>query len=165
MFINTGKVRNLGVDVSAQYNHNDLFVNMNATWQRILTSENYIEYDSQTFSTPEFHTNMTVAGCVWHNPNRKHQLWARSTVQFRTATFYQSLDLIRTFILSKFISEIYRVKPQCDIGLGLSYTSKVFDVDLSLKNLLNNQYKIGSMLIDGIPHAGRQFIGKVTFKF
>lgn len=165
MFINTGKVRNLGVDVSAQYNHNDLFVNMNATWQRILTSENYIEYDSQTFSTPEFHTNMTVAGCVWHNPNRKHQLWARSTVQFRTATFYQSLDLIRTFIQSKFISEIYRVKPQCDIGLGLSYTSKVFDVDLSLKNLLNNQYKIGSMLIDGIPHAGRQFIGKVTFKF
>lgn len=165
MFINAGKVRLLGVDASAQYNHNNLFVNLNATWQRILTSDNYIDYDSQTFSTPEFHANMTVSGCFWHSPNRNHQLWARSTVQFSTATYYQSLDLIRTFIHSKFVSEMYRVKPQCNIGLGLSYTSKIFEVDLSLRNLLNNKYKIGSMLIDGVPHAGRQFIGKVTFKF
>ena len=165
IFINAGKVRILGVDASAQYNHNNLFVNLNATWQRILTSDNYIDYNSQTFSTPEFHTNMTVAGCVWHSPSRKHQLWARSTVQFSTATYYQSLDLIRTFIQSKFVSEFYRVKPQCNIGLGLSYTSNVFEVDLSLRNLLNNKYKIGSMLTDGVPHAGRQFIGKVTFKF
>ena len=165
MFINAGKVRILGVDASTQYNNNDLFVNLNATWQRILTSEEYIDYKSQTFSTPEFHTNLTVAGCFWHSPSRNHQLWARSTMQFSTATHYQSLDLIRTFIQSHFVSEFYRVKPQCNIGLGLSYTSNIFEVDLSLRNLLNNQYKIGSMLIDGVPHAGRQFIGKVTFKF
>ena len=91
MFLNAGMVRIIGVEASTQYTNKNLFMNFNATWQRIMTSENYINYKSQTYSTPEFHANLTASGCFWHNPNRKHQLWARSTVQFQTATHYQSL--------------------------------------------------------------------------
>lgn len=165
MFINAGKVRILGVEAATQYNHNNLFVNLNATWQRIMTSDNYIDYKSQTYSTPEFHANLTAAGCFWHTRDRAHQLWARGTLQFQTATYYQSMDLIRTYLLSTFISEFHRVKPQCNVALGLNYINSFCDVSLTVKNIFNNRYDVGSMLIEGIPHAGRQFLAKITFKF
>lgn len=165
MFINAGKVRVLGVEGSAQYNSDNLFVNFNATWQRVMTSDNYITYKSQTYSTPEFHANLTASGCFWHNKDRAHQLWARGTVQFQTATHYQSLDLINTYLYSHFVSEFFRVKPQCNVALGMSYVNSFLDVSLTLKNIFNNRYNVGSMLIDGIPYAGRQLMAKITYKF
>lgn len=165
MFINAGMVRIIGVETSAQYNHSDLYLNFNATWQRIMTSDNYITYKSQTYSTPAFHANMIASGCFWHTKNRNHQLWARGTVQFQTATYYQSLDLIATYVASHFVSEFYHVKPQCNVSLGLNYINSFCDVSLTVKNIFNNEYHVGSMLIDGIPHAGRQFLAKFTYKF
>lgn len=165
MFLNAGMVRIIGVEASTQYTNKNLFMNFNATWQRIMTSENYINYKSQTYSTPAFHANLIASGCFWHTKNREHQLWARGTVQFQTATYYQSLDLIATYIASKFISEFYRVKPQCNVALGLSYINSFCDINLTVKNIFNNNYHVGSMLIDGVPHAGRQFLAKLTYKF
>ena len=165
IFINAGKVRILGADASAQYTNDNLFLNFNATWQRVMTSDNYITYKSQTYSTPEFHANLTASGCFWRNRKHNHQLWARGTVQFQTATNYQSVDLLKTYSESEFVSEFYRVNPQCNIAVGLSYVNSFIDIGLTLKNILNNRYNIGSMLIDGIPRAGRQLIANVTFKF
>lgn len=57
------------------------------------------------------------------------------------------------------------IKPQITLCLGVGYETKWLNIDLSLKNITDNQYKIGSVLTDGIPRAGRQLLGKMTFKF
>lgn len=169
IFRNAGKVRSIGVDAAMQYTLPRFFTNVNATWQRIMTSEDYIVYNSQTFSTPEFHANATIAFSPYNGKGRGFftggKLWLRGTAQFQTKTYYQSVDLFSSFLYGQFTSNLLEEKPQCIAGLGLSYNWRFLNIDLSLKNIFNNEYKIGSMLVDGVPHPGRSFLTKLTFKF
>lgn len=169
IFRNAGKVRTIGIDAAMQYTLPRFFTNVNATWQRIMTSEDYIVYNSQTFSTPEFHTNATIAFSPYNGKGRGFftggKLWLRGTAQFQTKTFYQSVDLFSSFLYGEFTSNLFEEKPQCVCGMGLSYNWRFISLDLSLKNIFNNEYKIGSMLVDGVPHSGRSFLAKLTVKF
>lgn len=169
IFINAGNVHTIGVDAEMQYTIPQFFLNVNATYQKILRSEDYIVYDHQTYSTPAFHANATAAFKAYDGKGtgflRGGKLWVRGTAQFQTTTFYHSLDLMYTMMAKELIREMYSVAPQCIASIGLSYNWRYLDIDLSLKNIFNSEYKIGSMLVDGIPHAGRQFLTKVTVKF
>ena len=169
IFNNTGKVHLFGFDASAQYQQRDFFANLNATWQRVVKHENYLVHNSQTFSTPAFHANLTVAEAPYRGRGNGFfnggTLWLRGTAQFQTATYYPTIDLLRTMVMGDYATVINRVAPQCVVGIGANYEWKYLDINLSLKNLFNNKYRIGSMLSDGVPHAGRSFIAKVTVKF
>ena len=169
IFNNTGKVHLFGVEGSAQYQRRDFFANLNATWQRVVKHENYIVYKSQTYSTPAMHANLTVAGAPYHGKGSGFftggTLWVRGTTQFQTATHYPTIDLLRTMVMGEYATVMNRIAPQCVVGIGANYEWKYLDINLSLKNLFNNNYSIGSMLSDGVPHAGRSFLAKVTVKF
>jgi outer membrane receptor protein involved in Fe transport len=51
------------------------------------------------------------------------------------------------------------------MGIGADYEWKYLDLSLSLKNVFNNKYSIGSMLADGTPRPGRAFVAKLSIKF
>ena len=169
IFNNTGKVYLFGVEGSAQYQRRNLFANLNATWQRVVKHEHYLVYKSQTYSTPAFHANLTVAGAPYRGKGSGFfdggTLWLRGTTQFQTATYYPTIDLLRTMVMGDYATVMNRVAPQCVVGIGAIYEWKYLDINLSLKNLFNNNYHIGSMLSDGVPYAGRSFLAKVTVKF
>ena len=169
IFNNTGKVHLFGVEGSAQYQQRDFFANLNATWQRVVKHENYIVYKSQTYSTPAMHANLTVAGAPYRGNGSGFfnggTLWVRGTTQFQTATYCPTIDLLRTMVMGEYATVMNRIAPQCVVGIGANYEWKYLDINLSLKNLFNNKYSIGSMISDGVPHAGRSFLAKVTVKF
>lgn len=169
IFKNAGKVHLFGVEGATQYHRRHFFANLNATWQRVVKHENYIVHNSQTFSTPAFHTNLTVAGAPYRGRGdgffKGGTLWLRSTGQFQTATYSRTVDLLRTVIMGDYASVFNRVAPQFVLGVGANYEWKYLDLSLSLKNVFNNKYHIGSMLADGIPHPGRAFVAKLTVKF
>ena len=43
--------------------------------------------------------------------------------------------------------------------------AEYLDIDITAHNITNNDYKIGSLLADGVPRKGRQILGKLTVKF
>ena len=169
IFNNAGKVHIFGVEGAAQLYRRNFFANVNATWQRVVKHENYIVHKSQTFSTPAFHTNLIVAGAPYRGRGngflKGGTLWVRGTGQFQTATYYRTVDLLRTVIMGDYASVFNRVAPQFVMGLGVDYEWKYLDLNLSLKNVFNNKYSIGSMLADGNPRPGRSFVAKLTVKF
>jgi outer membrane receptor protein involved in Fe transport len=67
--------------------------------------------------------------------------------------------------MGDYASVFNRVAPQFVMGLGVDYEWKYLDLNLSLKNVFNNKYSIGSMLADGNPRPGRSFVAKLTVKF
>lgn len=169
IFNNAGKVHLFGIEGAAQLYRRNFFANFNATWQRVVKHENYIVHHSQTFSTPAFHSNLIVAGAPYRGRGtgffKGGTLWVRGTGQFQTATYYRTVDLLRTVIMGDYAAAFNRVAPQFVMGIGADYEWKYLDLSLSLKNVFNNKYSAGSMLADGIPNPGRAFVAKLTVKF
>ena len=72
--------------------------------------------------------------------------------------------MLSSYALVRECSQLCEVKPQCTVNLGVAYEWKHLDIDISLKNITNNQYRIGSALMFGVPRQGRQFLAKATLK-
>ena len=89
----------------------------------------------------------------------------RSTISAQSTTYYQKADIIQSSITQQTVSSIEEVKPQSIISLGIGYEWKYLDIDITLHNIGDNDYKIGSLLADGVPRKGRQILGKLTVKF
>lgn len=182
-FANAAKMRQLGVDGSVRYVSPRFFFNANATWQRVckeeyftqnaegetVSSDNYIVFGGNTLGTPELISNITAAYCPYTGEGKGFfkggTLWLRGTVSAQTKTYYKDIDMQSTFHGYMEYSLLHEVRPQCTIGLGLSYEWKHLDLDVSVKNITDNQYCIGSMLTCGVPRPGRQFVAKATVKF
>lgn len=167
IFVNSGKVRAIGVESSVQWSSPRLFTNVNATWQRIFYYEDYLVKNGMSYSTPELMANTVAAYSPYIGKGKGllgGKLWLRCNLHFQTATYCRTVDYMSTFAFAKSIEEIHKVSPQCNVGLGIGYEWKYLDIDLSLKSLTDNQYPVGSMLVDTIPHVGRQFLAKVTVK-
>lgn len=181
-FVNAAKMHQVGVDGSAQYVSPRFFLSANATWQRVCKDEyyivdtegketstqNYMLHESNTLGTPELITNVTAAYSPYKGSGKGFfnggTLWLRGTLSAQTKTYYKEIDMMATYCLLTDVSQLNEVKPQCTLGVGLSYEWKHLDLDLSVKNITNRQYCIGSMLTAGVPRAGRQIMVKATVK-
>lgn len=182
LFNNAAKIRQMGIEGSVQYTSSRFNLNGNATWQRVVESEytpkgegtegktydDFTIYNGNTMGTPGFITNVMGAYCVYAGHGngmlKGGKLWLRGNVSFQSDTYYRNIDMMASAIFTQNYSEIISVKPQCTLGIGATYAWKHLDIDLSLKNITNNEYKVGSALTYGIPRPGRQFLAKVTLK-
>ena len=169
LFLNSGTVKQVGAEGSVQYTAPRLLVNLNATWQRIVDSEDYAVYRHETYGTPAFCANLTGAWAFYDGTGsgclRGSKLWLRAMAQVQSETHYVSSDFITSFNHGSLATEVHRVAPQIVPSVSLGYEWKYLDMDLSLKNITNRQYLIGSTLSDGVPRNGRQLLFKLTVKF
>lgn len=169
LFHNAGRVKQTGVDLSAQYTASKFFVSANATWQQVLTSEEYNVYKSNRYGIPKFMTHVVAAyspysgtgtGSFWGG-----RLWVNLNANLQTKTYYQVVDVLTTFANKSYHGKAEKVDPKAIIGLGATYEWKKLDFNLTLKNITNDEFMVGSLMSDGIPNSGRQILGKVTVKF
>ena len=175
-FVNAGDIRTAGAEVSATYAKPCLYATGHVTYLRSFTSDNSTFSHGTTFSTPHCFGNIVFAGAPYEGKGKGFfkggKLWLRATVSAQSKTWYQTIDWLSKSIEDieeeadySYIIEDRTVNPQITLGCGLGYETKWLNIDLSLKNITNNQYCIGSVFSDGIPRAGRQFLCKLTFKF
>lgn len=191
LFQNAGKVKQTGVEGMVQYSSNNLFFNANMTWQRLTMSERYSVYDNNPLGVPQLLGNMTLAYSPYHSRSTSAngrngladartdssvdssaggffsngKLWLRGTLNAQSTTYYQTTDIILSSALQQNINQINKVNPQLVLSLSVGYEWKHLDLDLMLQNITNNEYKVGSILFDGVPRKGRQFVAKATVKF
>lgn len=169
LFHNSGYVKQVGVEAAAQYSSDNMFVNANITWQKLMEYEGYTVYNDNPLGVPQIMGNVTFAGSPFQSRGKGFldggKVWLRGTLNVQGTTYYQVADLIMSSTMKQFVGNIEEVKPQGVVGLGLGYEWKYLDIDVSLQNITNNDYKVGSTLSDGVPRKGRQILGKVTIKF
>ena len=169
LFRNSAMVTQAGIEGAAQYNSDNFFANVNFTWQKFIKSKGYNVHKSNPFGVPQFMGNITVAGSPYHGKGKGFitggKVWLRSTINAQTTTYYQKADVILSYAMKQTIGSIEEVKPQAIINLGLGYEWQYLDIDITIHNITDNDYKIGSLLADGVPRKGRQILGKLTVKF
>lgn len=120
------------------------------------------------------------------------KLWLNANISAQSKTYYQMVDFLlprAKSILFNLLYEMatseskaeqivtnaesitseynsyFEVKPQVVLGIGATYEWKWFDINITLKNITNNEYLVGSNMSAAVPHAGRQLLGKITVKF
>lgn len=178
-FSNVGTMRTVGCELAATYQEPRFYATSNITLQSInASSDNELVHYHTTASTPHCFGNIVVAGAPYCGKGTGFfgggKLWLRATASGQSQTWYTQKDwLSLAFNINQYGKPIdedehmgwHAVKPQFTFGVGAGYETKWLNIDLSLKNITNNQHKIGSVLTDGIPRAGRQFLAKMTFKF
>ena len=169
LFRTSAMVTQAGIEGAAQYNSDNFFANVNFTWQKFIKSKGYNVHKSNPFGVPQFMGNITVAGSPYHGKGKGFitggKVWLRSTINAQTTTYYQKADVILSYAMKQTIGSIEEVKPQAIINLGLGYEWQYLDIDITIHNITDNDYKIGSLLADGVPRKGRQILGKLTVKF
>ena len=169
LFQNSAKVTQAGLEGAVQYTTDNLFFNANLTWQQFIKSEGYTVYKNNPYGVPQLMGNLIVAGSPYHGKGKGFfdggKIWLRSTISAQSTTYYQKADIIQSSITQQTVSSIEEVKPQSIISLGIGYEWKYLDIDITAHNITNNDYKIGSLLADGVPRKGRQILGKLTVKF
>ena len=183
IFVNAATIHQLGIEGTAYYAAPRFMFSANATWQRVVKDEymtgnstadgepqqNYMLHNGNTMGTPAFISNIMLACCPYAGTGRGFlrggALWLRGIVSAQTKTWYRDIDMLSSYALVRECSQLCEVKPQCTVNLGVSYEWKHLDIDISLKNITNNQYRIGSALMFGVPRQGRQFLAKATLKF
>ena len=169
LFHNSAKVTQIGVEGAAQYNTPNLFANVNLTWQKFEDSEGYRVHNDNPYGVPQLMGNITVAASPYHGKGKDiitgGKLWLRTTINAQTTTYYQRADIILSSAMKQTVGSIEEVDPQCVISLGVGYEWQYLDIDVIAQNITNNDFKVGSLLSDGVPRKGRQILGKVTIKF
>ena len=143
LFRNSAMVTQAGIEGAVQYTTDNFFANANFTWQKFIKSKDYNVYK-------DFNGG---------------KIWLRSTINAQTTTYYQKADVILSFGMKQTVGCIEEVKPQGIISLGIGYEWQYLDIDITAHNITDNDYKIGSLLADGVPRKGRQILGKLTVKF
>lgn len=192
LFQNAGMVKQTGVEGMVQYSAGNLFLNANMTWQQLTNSEGCAVYDNNPLGVPHLMGNVTLAYAPYHH-NATHSadgkgasadsrtassangkgggffssgtLWLRTTLNAQSTTYYQTTDIILSSALQQNVNQINKVNPQFVLGVSVGYEWKHLDLDLMLQNITDNQFKVGSILFDGVPRKGRQFLAKATVKF
>lgn len=178
-FFNAGTMRTIGCEFAATYQKPRFYATSNITLQSInASSDNDIVHNHTSASTPHCFGNIILAGAPYCGKGtgffKGGKLWLRATASGQSKTWYSKKDWVGlAFNLNMDGTPIDEaegmgwnsIKPQITLCLGVGYETKWLNIDLSLKNITDNQYKIGSVLTDGIPRAGRQLLGKMTFKF
>ena len=169
LFRNSAMVTQAGIEGAVQYNTDNFFANANFTWQKFIKSKDYNVYKDNPFGVPQLMGNITVAGSPYHGTGHGFfnggKIWLRSTINAQTTTYYQKADVILSFGMKQTVGCIEEVKPQGIISLGIGYEWQYLDIDITAHNITDNDYKIGSLLADGVPRKGRQILGKLTVKF
>lgn len=168
LFYNTGNMTQLGFEGSATYQLPYFLTTANLTWQKAIKSEDTYVYKDNQYGVPAIMANANVAYEITHGGGSglfgAGKLWTRANIHFQGDTYYRTVDVLNSFKMQEDIAETTKVEPLIVASIGLGYEWKYLDIDISLKNITNNQYKIGSMLTNGVPHAGRQLLAKITFK-
>lgn len=169
LFRNSAMVTQAGIEGAVQYNTDDFFANANFTWQKFISSKGYSVHKDNPFGVPQLMGNIIVAGSPYHGTGKGFltggKVWLRSTISAQSTTYYQKADVILSSAMKQTIGSIEEVKPQAVINLGLGYEWQYLDIDITIHNITDNDYKIGSLLADGVPRKGRQILGKLTVKF
>ncbi len=156
-YINAGKLDNMGVEVSANYNYKRFWSSFNFTWQQVLDSELYSTKNSYVYNIPKITSNLILSYDVWKHLRANVHL----NLQSKQYSIIEVLDQTGTpFVIDE---PEYPTRVLCNAGLTCHRNN--LEVILSAHNLFNKKYDQGGSSVAPIRQRGLWYNLAVSYKF
>ena len=156
---NTGTMKSIGLEFTADYTYRNLRVHGNASWKRIMENRIYTnlgENDIIAQADPQFSANATVT----------YQLLP--TLRLHANAHYIGKRYLKPYSYPYFHSYSDGNPKAPDVltfDMGANWSWKKLGVNVNIHNLLGTQYwQTGMNISYNLPQQGRWFLVELTYK-
>ena len=154
VYLNGGKLKNLGTELSLHYSGKQFQAEGNLTWQRVVEAEFYqYAMGNNMANIPAFMSNVVLQYEVLKGLKVHTHLTAYGRQYSRTTNFFTNE-----------ITE-HELPGRVIVDLGVNYNYKNFGIGLNCHNLLNTKYEQGGVSTGFIRQQGRWLMAEVSYKF
>ncbi len=158
-YSNVGSLEMIGWENILQYKDPHFVAYFNATYQRLLSSENYATYTNNVAGVPDFFCNLNLEKELY--PWVKN-LWIGANISAKTKQTGKNSE---NFVFKgNYDTDVqqgsYKINGTCLFDLGLRYSLKSISLNLRCYNLFNTRYRLGG---DRMPvlQAGRSILATI----
>ena len=154
MYLNGGKLKNFGTELSLHYTGKKFQAEGNLTWQRVVEAVSYqYAMDNNMANIPAFMSNVVLQYEVLKGLKFHTHLTAYGRQYSRTTNFFTNE-----------VTE-HELPGRVIVNLGVNYAIKNFGVGLNCYNLLNTKYEQGGVSTGFIRQQGLWLRAEISYKF
>ena len=161
-FLNAEKITQGGLEATLQYHRDHFFANLNGTWQRSFEVVDFPAIDGQLCNIPNFIVNATAS--KEFPLRREHSsLLVRANVHAQSGTENLQNDILSKVVTPYFVLSDYQ-KAYAVLGAGVQWNAgEHLSLALDGSNLLNQSYRVGGILKDGVPGKSRTLMLRLKY--
>ncbi len=155
-YINSGRLKIVGAEGELSYKLPTFYSRVNASWQRVISSEQYYSNGNAIYSVPSFSANLTCEKVLLRRMG--HSVRLGGNVRYTSRTINKA-D-------SRFTgSQDFHLGEKALFDLQLKYDCKeLLTLSLDCENVFNTTYYIGGTSYFPYQYPGRTMMGTVTFR-
>jgi iron complex outermembrane receptor protein len=145
-YMNSGTMKNIGLELTSIYKRNKLYINGNVTWQHLVSAEDYKTSGNRIYNIPEWSANLNAYYEVIKNlrVNAGFNYYSGQISTFERPDEMWAPIISETDIPSRMVA-----------NLGATYKIKMFEISGHIYNLFNHGYEQGGTSIGPIRQQGR----------
>lgn len=150
--VNAGQLTNAGVETAASYTISRFTVDANITWQRVLSSRNYLTIGHGLYNIPDFQANLAAS----------YEIISGLKVSAHTIFVSKQKSL---YTLPGAPEMEIDIPARALVDLGASYRIKMVELGINVYNVANTAYMQGGSSVAPLRQAGLWLLGHVAVKF
>lgn len=160
-YLNAGKLNMIGWENTINFRYQGIHANVNMTWQRVISGENFSYRGSRIYNVPEVFANMICGYKVLY-----HKL---SVIDFNMIARFSGSQLSPYENLSfngvNKTDENNMISAHCLFDIGINYTFRDIEASFFSYNMLNTRYKQGGSTPIAYYQMGRSVLLKIKYSF
>ena len=155
LYMNSGSLKNMGIELVAAYAKKRFSVRLNTTWQKLIDSDNYKATDSQIYNIPNLTCNLVTSYAIISGLS----VYANINYMSEQKATFEAPDEVGMPIYS----EIH-IPARAILNLGATYNIHNIQLGLKSYNTLNQNYEQGGTSIGPIRQQGMWIMGEIIYK-
>lgn len=152
---NSGSMKNMGVELTAVYTKNRFMTRLNASWQHLISSENYKATSSQIYNIPNLTANLVTSYRITSDLN----VYANINYMSDQKTTLETPDEMGMPIYNEL-----SIPSRVIVNLGATYQIKKLSLGIKSYNTFNHHYEQGGTSIGPIQQQGMWLLGEIAYK-
>ena len=154
IYLNGGKLKNFGTELSLHYTGKKFQAEANMTWQRVIDAEFYqYAMGHNMANIPAFTSNVVL----------QYEVLKGLKVHTHLHGFGRQYSQTTNFFTNQ-VTE-HELPGRVIVDLGVNYSYKKFGIGVNCHNLLNTKYEQGGVSTGFIRQQGRWLLAEVSYKF
>ena len=155
IYLNSGSMKNMGIELTTAYTRNRFTARLNATWQHLISSENYKATSSRIYNIPNLTTNLVASYKITPNLN----IYTNINYMSDQKTTLETPDEIGMPIYHEL-----SIPSRVIVNLGASYQVKKLSFGVKSYNTFNHHFEQGGTSIGPIQQQGMWLLGEIAYK-
>jgi len=154
-YMNSGSMKNIGLELVAAYTKNRFSARLNTTWQRLIDSDDYKANNNHIYNIPSLTCNLVASFAIISGLN----VYANINYMSNQTTTFEAPNEIGMPIYSEI-----SVPARTIVNMGATYQISKLRLGIRTYNTLNHHYEQGGTSIGPIQQQGMWVLGEIAYK-